>query len=317
MQPRSPILQIGVNISLLLSIVATCTSLQARLSSASVSFMTYGDSENTTDSVVMMAVSDILLIVCYNIFVCSLLTTSWLIFYREKWQFYTMKEQWQSIIARELASTNWWVANNQVLGNKAMVCKVLSTYHLLSSTSSVVGIMCYHLALLPRIVGGAMASIPLALSTAVYVVINVQTVRMKVVADNWFVHWEREQIGKLLVAFMLLYTTQQCVVAAFADIDDVLCSLIFAPFFVVTTYGIHHVSTYGIFAKNSSEEENVKRRDLVAPLVSSTQNAKRLESGTTPPKSTSNHTSDGWQGRSTVSMASIPKKKKISGSVFY
>merc|ERR1711971_161299 len=221
----------------------------------------------------------------------------------EKWQFYTMKEQWQSIIAREVASTNWWVENNQVLGNKAVVTKVFCSYHALSCASSIAGILCYHLALLPRLVGGAMASIPLALSTAVYVVINVQTIRMKVVADNWFVHWERQQIGKLLVAFISLYTVQQCIVAAFIDLDDVLCSLIFAPFFVVITYGIHHVSTYGIFAKNSSDGEKAKRRDLVSPLVVALS-SKLSATGTTPPQSASKRSNGGWTARNTVSTVS-------------
>jgi len=83
-----------------------------------------------------------------------------------------------------------------------------------------------------------------------------------------------------------LYTTQQCVVAAFVNVDDVFVSLIFAPFFVVITYGIHHVSTYGIFAKNSSDGEKAKRRDLVSPLVPI---GKPLTTGATPPQSATKH----------------------------
>merc|ERR1711971_1154771 len=85
--------------------------------------------------------------------------------------------------------------------------------------------------------------------------------------------------------------------------DDVLCSLIFAPFFVVITYGIHHVSTYGIFAKNSSDAEKAKRRDLVSPLVVA-QSVKLAAAGTTPPQSASKRTNGGWTGRSTVSTVS-------------
>merc|ERR1711971_804420 len=84
--------------------------------------------------------------------------------------------------------------------------------------------------------------------------------------------------------------------------DDVLCSLIFAPFFVVITYGIHHVSTFGIFAKNSSDGEKAKRRDLVSPLVVA-QSAKMSANGATPPQSAPKRTN----GRSTVNMVQLAK----------
>lgn len=241
-------------------------SLSARINSSSGLFVSNNEipSAPHPHNVILLCTGDALLITCYNIFICCLLTMNWIICYREKWMFYSLKERWQSIIRRATSSENWFIVNNQRYGNKLFMCKVFGTYHLFSCTSSIVGIVCQHLGLLSRSVTALMSALPLALSTCSYVAINVQTIRMYLITDNWFVHWERELIGKLLMVFIILYAAEQVIIAVFADIDDLFCSLIFAPFFVIVTFAIHYVSTYGIFWKNNSFEEKTKRRDIVS-----------------------------------------------------
>jgi len=261
MQPRSPLLQIVLNLSLLLSIVATCVQLQVRLSKHF----------SRTESIVYRCTSHIVLVLCYNLSICCLLTTSWLIYYREKWQFYVLKEKWQSIIRRGVLSTNWWIVNNARFGSEAFVRKMVVLYAVIIGAASVTAITCFHLDMLPQWMSVGITSIPLLVSTACYVTISVQISRMKVIADSWFVHWEREQIGKLLAVLVALYSLQQFVLPVFLDVDDVLLSLLFSPLFVVVTYGIHHISTFGIFAKNSSHFEKSQRRELETPLKTTTQ----------------------------------------------
>jgi len=264
MRPRCFTLQMITNFSLLISIMATCAALQAQLSSSSVSFMTYSkpDSEESPGNIFLMCFGDVLLITCYNIFICCILTTSWLIFYREKWQFYSLQEQWQCIIRREAASLNWFVVHNQHFGSKRFVAKAVGGYHLLSCMTSTVGIVCHHLEKIPRVISAMMAALPVLISVAFYVWVNVQTLQMRLVDDVWFVHWERVTIGKLLTVFIFMYTVQQ-IVMYILSISTLLCSLIFSPMFVMVTYAIHYVSTFAIMNKNSSDTEKNKRLDFV------------------------------------------------------
>ena len=61
-----------------------------------------------------------------------LITKNWLIFWRYKWQYYTLQTQWQSIINPSLAEikpdTNFYLRNNHKYGSKKFVYKWLGIW---------------------------------------------------------------------------------------------------------------------------------------------------------------------------------------------
>ena len=61
-----------------------------------------------------------------------LLTKNWIIFYKYKWTFFTMKSKWQSLINKKIIhdknKQNWYIKNNKKYGNLCYIYKLCASF---------------------------------------------------------------------------------------------------------------------------------------------------------------------------------------------
>ena len=86
----------------------------------------------------------------YWLFMYMSIVKSWMIYYRERWTFYTIQQEWKHIINKKKESNNWFIRNNNKYGSLKFILKIAAIFHLIGFMLSIFAVTSANLDLLSR-----------------------------------------------------------------------------------------------------------------------------------------------------------------------
>ena len=233
---RSKSILFGLNLALIINLLAHLLGYIAKIHFSHSLFVT---------------ITDILSATCYYLFLFFCITKSWMIYFKERWTFYTLQSQWQNVINPvDDKNKNWFIRKNYKYGSLSFMYKIFGIYHLISIIITIIAIIGYRFKFISSSITTPMAGLPFLFSTFLYVVIICKTHRLSEIDDIFYIHWESRIHSRLLLVLLIIFISH-----GFAEElikNDILVISMFIPFYILNGYAMIHVSTYGIYKKNYS-----------------------------------------------------------------
>ena len=270
-QKRSINIYFGLNISLIIAIVAIINGYIARI----ISTINTQSGSNS----VYIVIADNISIICYYLFLFFCITKSWMIYYKERWTFHTLQSQWINIItSNDDSTTNWFIRNNHKYGSLSYMTKIFGIYHIIAAILGTVAVIGLHLGFIDKSITDILAALPFLISIVIYTIIICKTTRLSEVDDVFYIHWESKIHSRILLLFLIAYLAQAVLQTM---LEDILTTMIFTPIFIIITYSIHHFSTYLVYNKNFPQNFRPQLKgdtSFTVPTVST--NTPDIHSGT-------------------------------------
>eukprot|EP01084_Bolivina_argentea_P095925 172433_1 len=233
-QKRKPSIVFGTNASLIILMIAFTTVCVAKIHTKTTSAFSF--------------ISDTLALISGYMYMFFCITKQWMIFYKQKWTFYTLQTKWQNVIADldNNNNQNWFITNNNKYGSLSYMYRVFAIYHIFGILLGVMGSVTYNLNIFDNYVT-ALATVPFLFSVIFLSIIIYKTPKYEEIDDIFFISWETKIHSRLLSILLLIFISHQI---AFGLINIQISSIIFYPMYILNIYAIHHVSTYLIYSKH-------------------------------------------------------------------
>ena len=257
MQKRSIFIAFGLNISLIIAIIAVVT----------------------LDIAIMYNTNQTLFILATIFFFSSfwsvlffLNTKNWMIHYKYFWTYYTLQLQWQQIINPKISETirknNWYIHNNQKYGNLSFISKLFTIFHVIGCSLCIIAM---YLGLFSHsqvqiIITISLYSISLIPAMVFYAVIVCKTPSFN---DTFHLHWEVKQHRNILIIAMITFAV--CIfISIMTGEPKQIGSIIAVSMLSITYYSMCYVSTTMIIKKNKhmSKHDNSRTLSLARTLSS-------------------------------------------------
>ena len=228
-----------------------------------------------------IVIADSLSIVCYYLFLFFCITNSWLIYYKERWTFYTLQSKWANIItSNDEAKQNWFIRNNHRYGSISYMMKLFGTYHIFATVAGTIAVIGLHLRFIDKSITDILAALPFLIAIVIYTTIICKTNRLSTVDDVFYIHWESKVHSKILLIFLIIYLLHA---AMEIIMDQITATIISTPLFLVITYSIHHVSTYLVYKKNyphnfrTQSDNDLSQSSETIPTGSNSSGSTKIE----------------------------------------
>eukprot|EP01084_Bolivina_argentea_P282974 484527_1 len=238
-QKRTKLILFGLNITLIILIVALQLGFVGRMHWPDSTYHIYADVLNTT---------------CFWCFLYFSTLRSWMYYYIQNWIFYTLELDWQHILNSNIdyKSANWFIRNNKRFGNMYYMQRLFGIYCIIGWVIGSVGIILSQInltkdPLINMLVFTPMASTLFSCLLIFHVTIVCKTKKTNVSDDTFFIYWEQQRHSKLLaVAFV-----QVLIMIVVGNVVSIVVSqIIIYPFLFITLYAIVFTSTFSIYSRN-------------------------------------------------------------------
>jgi len=188
----------------------------------------------------------ILTAICPFSFICFSIIKAWMIYYKEKWSYFTLQSEWQRIINEKTdkVDTNWFIRNNQKYGSARYVTKISVAYHSICLSVCIVGMIADHFKLFPNVVY-ALIVLPFLPSIVFYLFVVCKTTRSKLIQDPFSIHWERKLHSRL----QLLLFASVLIVSPLQMLHPTAGWLVSSAIPITILYAMIHVSTFSLYTR--------------------------------------------------------------------
>ena len=243
MQKRSPSLTFGLNFTLLLILIGTADSYALRVHATTIEESVSG---------VHFIINTILMAICIFSFLYFSTVKSWMIYFKERWTFYTLQQKWQQHLKREDINNNWFIRTNHKYGSLSYMYKLFGVVYIVMFMLLLTGIIFIQINILTTDFV-IVLFIPNLILILIYIIIICKTKRLRLMDDIFFIHYEAKTQLKILSFILIFGIFQVAIQAIFIGFDyhgSQLAALIFSIINLSEFYLMHHISTYIIYNKN-------------------------------------------------------------------
>ena len=173
---------------------------------------------------------------------------NWLIFYRYKWNYYSIHLKWQAIINPKLHQQRNWFLDNQKYGDPQYMLKLFGSIHLILIiigviASAIRGIYIEKSEDISTLCTG-ITILCVIIPIIFYVIIVCKTPSFN---DYYFIHWESRMHSKTLIFFIsgVIITN---IIGRFTSHQVYL--VIVGPVFCISFFTMIYISTFALISKH-------------------------------------------------------------------
>ena len=208
-------------------------------------------------------------VLSWSLILFFLISKNWLIYWRYKWQYYTLQTKWQKVINPVVADKKWsnfYLRNNNIYGKLSFVTKVFGIWILIEAILNTLTFLLRDLGYISisRPIGIFASSIVI-LTIILYAIIVCKTPYYN---DIYFIHWESKIHSKLMVS---------CGIASFLFVIIVIASgrssrfasHIIYPIVSITFTVMSYISTFVIIKKNTIGNDDDKAENIMVDIITS------------------------------------------------
>eukprot|EP01083_Nonionella_stella_P066663 175768_1 len=254
-QKRKQSVLFGLNLSLMCLIISFCVLSASHIQQTPL----------------VKFIGSISTLISYYLFLFFCVTRQWMIYYTHRYTFYTSQSQWQHIISDTVTTDNWFILNKHKFGSLRYIYHIFGIAFACAGLCTVVYLCIVHFYNIHptttlRILFLPLIAMPPLCVVVAFIVIVCKTPRFAEIDDIFFIGWESKIHSRLLC--LLLCTFIAFTVLQYVT-DEATSAAICYPFYILISYGMHHVSTYSIYAKHVEQMNSNPRMNMPRMSISS------------------------------------------------